>query len=234
MSSVLPISSGTIKGGYRQHRLVVLPDFQGLGIGTKLNDFIAKQYYNQNLKYFIRTTHVRLGQYLGNNNNWSPTSTNQKIRSVNRIEYSKNKNSCTIGDTRQAYSYEYVGEEYLTKKHQGIICIGDELDYETAKKYVLDVVNKDKFPIIITGIAKGTNNIFELVAKDLNIRTEVLYIKKNGEYRINASKLKSKFDLICFDKDSQVEIKKYRDNINNMITYNYKSNLIYKRLIKNN
>ena len=39
MASVLAIPSGTLKWAYRQHRLVVLPDYQGLGIGTKVNDF---------------------------------------------------------------------------------------------------------------------------------------------------------------------------------------------------
>lgn len=53
MASVLPIPSGTLKFGMRQHRLVILPDYQGLGFGTKINDFMAKYFYNNGYKYLF-------------------------------------------------------------------------------------------------------------------------------------------------------------------------------------
>lgn len=53
MDSVLPIPSGTLKNGYREHRLVVLPDYQGLGIGTRLSNALGDYYISNGNKYFV-------------------------------------------------------------------------------------------------------------------------------------------------------------------------------------
>ena len=62
MDSVLPIPSGTLKNGYREHRLVVLPDYQGLGIGTRLSNALGDYYISNGNKYFCRSTHVKLAK----------------------------------------------------------------------------------------------------------------------------------------------------------------------------
>ena len=38
MCAVLPVPSGNLKHGFRPTRTVILPDYQGLGIGTKLSE----------------------------------------------------------------------------------------------------------------------------------------------------------------------------------------------------
>ena len=38
---MLCMPSGTSKHSYRGHRLVVLPDYQNLGVGTKINEFLG-------------------------------------------------------------------------------------------------------------------------------------------------------------------------------------------------
>ena len=48
---------------YREHRLVVLPDFQGLGIGPKFSDFFGCMHLRQGLRFSSRTAHPRLGGY---------------------------------------------------------------------------------------------------------------------------------------------------------------------------
>ena len=55
--SVLRYPSGTVKNGWREHRTVVLPDFQGLGIGNKFSNAIAQIYLDQDGRYFSRTAH---------------------------------------------------------------------------------------------------------------------------------------------------------------------------------
>ena len=39
---MLCMPSGTSKHSYRGHRLVVLPDYQNLGFGTKINEFLGE------------------------------------------------------------------------------------------------------------------------------------------------------------------------------------------------
>ena len=41
MCAVLPVPSGNLKHGFRPTRTVILPDYQGLGIGTKLSEAIG-------------------------------------------------------------------------------------------------------------------------------------------------------------------------------------------------
>lgn len=40
-SAWLPMPSGTMRGGWREHRTVCLPDYQGVGIGNALSDYCA-------------------------------------------------------------------------------------------------------------------------------------------------------------------------------------------------
>lgn len=227
MASVLPLPSGTLKYGVRQHRLVILPDYQGLGFGTKINDFMANYYYNLGYKYFIRTTHIRLGNHLSKRIEWCASKTNEKIRNDSTINCAikrGDKGKQDLGDKRKAYSFEYVGKDYNIKEHQNIICIGD-CSYKLAKQYLTSIIQKDKFPIIISGNAKVENNtIFEQVALDLGIRTEILYVKIKGELGINKSKLKNKFDCICLSEEGIKELKPYYKNMNQIIAYNYKYN----------
>lgn len=225
MASVLAIPNGTLKFGMRQHRLVVLPDYQGLGFGTKLNDFLAEYFYNEGYKYFIRTTHVRLGSHLSNNIYWKETSSNNKVRSNSGMNYSL-ISGCTAdkGDKRRAYSFEYVGNEYNEKEHQLIVCIGD-IEKNIAEEMLDNIVSENKCPIIISGNANwGELSIWEQLAKEKNIRTEILFIKSKGKYNINKSKLSTKFDCIITTKEAQDQIKPYKDNIQSMITYDFRVN----------
>jgi GNAT superfamily N-acetyltransferase len=55
---------------YRVSRLVVLPDYQGIGIGKQLLSFIAELYTSQtNLPFYLVTSNPQLIR--GNSNNWS-------------------------------------------------------------------------------------------------------------------------------------------------------------------
>jgi ABC-type Mn2+/Zn2+ transport system ATPase subunit/GNAT superfamily N-acetyltransferase len=80
------------------HRLVVLPDFQGLGVGTQLLDCIAK-IESQNMRISIVTSHPALIRSLSKNEKWRCTKvvkcgqahqgllarTGKKIGSIGRI-----------------------------------------------------------------------------------------------------------------------------------------------------
>ena len=81
------------------------------------------------------------------------------------------------------------------------------------------ILDKNKFPIIITGVAKQskeTNTVWEEIAKEYGYRIEVLYISN----KISKKVCSQPFDLICLDNKSVEEIKPYANNINKCIAWN--------------
>ena len=183
MASVLPMPCGTVKYAFRQHRLVVLPDYQGLGFGTKINDFIAQYYIDRGCKYFIRTTHIRLNNHLSKLPEWKGTSKNGKLRDDWTINKNKEKQKdglahVNVGDKRLAASFEYLGYDYANKPEK-IIKVNDVKDIEKFKEYIKDL--KEKYYIrVVTGTPTEDNEI-EIAMQDLGVRTEQLYYRKNGE-----------------------------------------------------
>lgn len=181
MNSVLPIPSGTSKYSYRSHRLVVLPDYQGLGIGTKINEFFGKYYVERGMKYFIRTTHVRLKRHLASKDVWRATATNGKLRSGVNDDIDKKKIKIHFDDKRIAASFEYMGEDYANKEHK--ILVVDEGDKIPTLEELREL--KEKYYLIVaTGNARVENEC-ETRCKELGIRTELLYINSNGTTRKN-------------------------------------------------
>jgi GNAT superfamily N-acetyltransferase len=96
--------SGTVKNAFREHRLVVLPEYQGLGIGPRVSDAVASLYGTGTSRYFAKTSHPRLGEYRENSALWKPTSKNKIQR----------KDLCltarwAVPLNRMTYSHEYIG-----------------------------------------------------------------------------------------------------------------------------
>lgn len=105
-ASAIAYPSGTVKNAYREHRTVVLPDYQGLGIGVRLSDAVAEIHTQQGYRYFSKTAHPRMGEYRNNSPLWKPTSknmierkdvTNENVRWVSRKVFS--------------YSHEYIANK---------------------------------------------------------------------------------------------------------------------------
>jgi len=59
------------KGWKRVHRLVVLPDYQGVGIGTKFQDCIMKKYSENDWNVNCTTTTPALVHSMKANNKWA-------------------------------------------------------------------------------------------------------------------------------------------------------------------
>jgi GNAT superfamily N-acetyltransferase len=110
-SSCIAMPSGTLKNAWRGHRTVVLPDYQGLGIGVRLSDWMGKRCISLGRRYFSKTAHPRMGQYRDNSSLWKPTSKNHHSRRDNKT--SRNKNYKEMNNTlrinKWSYSHEYIG-----------------------------------------------------------------------------------------------------------------------------
>jgi GNAT superfamily N-acetyltransferase len=103
-TSTLP--SGTVKKAYREHRLVVLPDYQGLGIGSTISEYTAKIMLSKGKRYFSRTSHYKMGEYRNKSDVWRPTSSNM----TSAVAEQGTMKNWTSSDGRMCYSHEYIGK----------------------------------------------------------------------------------------------------------------------------
>lgn len=105
-TSVMSFPSGTLKKAFREHRTVVLPDYQGLGIGVRLGDAIGEIYLGEGKRYFSKTVHPRMGEYRNRSSLWRGTSKNMMVRKDGRRHETRwNLRECF------SYSHEYIGEQ---------------------------------------------------------------------------------------------------------------------------
>lgn len=105
---ILPQPSGHFKNGFRGSRLVVLPDYQGLGIGTKFRNYMASLVTaKEGARFYSRTVHPIIGEYgISHPELWQETSHSRKHQ-----DKAKGFASYKL-DTREscAYAFKYVGE----------------------------------------------------------------------------------------------------------------------------
>ena len=59
-----------IKSYWGESRLVVLPEFQGLGIGKTMSETIGQEYLDRGFRYFSKTSHPILGNYRNSSTKW--------------------------------------------------------------------------------------------------------------------------------------------------------------------
>lgn len=173
LCSMLPNPSGTVKHGFRCHRLVVLPDYQGLGFGTKITEYIADIYLKEGKRFYFRTTHKKLLNHMDSSDLWVGTSHNNKPQTtdIQGRELKTKKRICG--------SYEYVGNDYISKPHKEIVI--DEInDLNKLKNYLISL-QKQYYVIIIHGKSECDDEI-DILCQKLAIRTKTLYIKKKDTY----------------------------------------------------
>lgn len=79
----------------RVHRLVILPNYQGIGLGTRFLNFVAKIYHDQGFDFMIMTSARNLIYSLNKSEHWccirvgrvpkiGDTSTIKEMRNTNR------------------------------------------------------------------------------------------------------------------------------------------------------
>jgi ABC-type ATPase with predicted acetyltransferase domain len=96
--------SGTVFNSYRLSRTVVLPDYQGLGIGSKISEFICAITKS---RVFTKTVNPALGEYRNSSTKWKTTSKHMK---TTRQHYKSTGDHMWTSKTRASYCHEYIGE----------------------------------------------------------------------------------------------------------------------------
>lgn len=111
LCAVLPFPHPRRKNTWREHRTVVFPDYQGVGIGTAFTDVVA-EIFNQEGKAFIATIsnpamiHSRV-----NSRKWKTTHFGRNASGNNATAQLKGTSSCR----RITVAFEYIGEKKMTK-----------------------------------------------------------------------------------------------------------------------
>lgn len=171
MCAVLPVPSGNLKHGFRPTRTVVLPDYQNLGIGTRLSEFIGDYYLSKGYKFYYRSSHLRLRDFWENSPYWVATSHNNKKGDLNSNFSNKNyKNERICG------SYEYMGKNYLSEHIDLYIDYNDEINVSLVKEDLQYLKDKGYYITVITGEVK-TDNPIDIICQELGIRTQLLYYR---------------------------------------------------------
>jgi ABC-type dipeptide/oligopeptide/nickel transport system ATPase subunit/GNAT superfamily N-acetyltransferase len=96
------------RAGWTGHRLVCLPDFQGVGIGKALHNYLASLFHATGKPYFSSTSHPAVVATLAQQSDWIMT---RKPSLAGKF----GKNAVRRGDKTAAHqrltaSFEYVGE----------------------------------------------------------------------------------------------------------------------------
>jgi energy-coupling factor transporter ATP-binding protein EcfA2 len=93
--------------GYALSRTVVLPDFQGMGLGTKISEFCASMFVGIGGKVYTKTVNPALGEYRNKSDKFRPTGRHMKVMSSSQKKTDKTaKNRLQ----RPSYCHEYIGE----------------------------------------------------------------------------------------------------------------------------
>lgn len=126
-SAALPFPNGNLRNAWREHRTVVLPDFQGLGIGMRMSDWVGQHMVDAGRRYFSRTAHPRMGAYRDASPLWRATNASGKrqrvLTSYMPDDYLARRertgwSAWDFDDRRVAWSHEYIGPEPRTTPHE--------------------------------------------------------------------------------------------------------------------
>lgn len=129
MISILPQPNGYCINGVRVHRLVVLPDYQGLGIGMALLNYVVDKYAKEDKIIYIRTTHYKLCKALENSKNW------RKTHRSGEVSPKQNNHMNWSTSNRTPMSFESI--KYKIEKKKSLVASGRQM------KMDLEEINKE-------------------------------------------------------------------------------------------
>lgn len=97
--------------GWREHRTVCLPDFQGVGIGNALSDFVASLYMATGKPYRSVTSNPAMIYARARSRNWIMTRSPSLLTATGKTSKSKTGNFGNLvkSTNRLTAGFEYVG-----------------------------------------------------------------------------------------------------------------------------
>ena len=92
-------------------RIVVLPDYQGMGLSSIICNFcggIVKSLGNE-YRLYIKTIHELMGKFFTKSNEWRPTAFNGKSRAKDSLKFEQGKYNNRLA--RTSFCFEYIGNK---------------------------------------------------------------------------------------------------------------------------
>ncbi len=107
-TSILPFPHPRKKNYWREHRTVVLPDYQGLGIGLIMTNYVAQKFKQDGKGVILTTSNIALITSLKKSPLWIATRIGRASSGSGIIQnkYIKGSTSCA----RITASFEYIGK----------------------------------------------------------------------------------------------------------------------------
>lgn len=109
--SVLPFPHPHVKHAKKGHRSVVLPDYQGIGIGVRLMSFVAEYYVRQGYKFLYTTSHPALIFACKKNPCWRLTFHGRRTKGSTTGKIHNKTHEHAGSYNRVVTSWEYVIDE---------------------------------------------------------------------------------------------------------------------------
>tara|TARA_R110000764_G_scaffold78452_3_gene156538 strand:- start:4097 stop:5239 length:1143 start_codon:yes stop_codon:yes gene_type:complete len=99
-----PQGTGAVPNAYALARTVILPDYQGIGLGVTISNFTSSILVNMGKRVYTKTISPALGEYRAKSPLFKPTSKNGVKRKDHLSDKKRNRLS------RNSYCYEYIGD----------------------------------------------------------------------------------------------------------------------------
>lgn len=181
-----------------------MPDYQGLGIGTKILDYFGEKYISEGKKLFLRTTHLRFENHCRNSSVWIEGGSSGRISNPGGETHEKKYRN--YDRSRTPYSFEYMGRDYANKPHLEIrVNDNPNIDYDILRADLEYLKNK-YYLRIITGEVNTPSKI-ENICLELGIRTQLLYTTIKGVSNIG-KKYQGKKIITTWDKEFSEKIRR--------------------------
>jgi ABC-type lipoprotein export system ATPase subunit len=99
-----------VSPGWRTHRTVCLPDFQGVGIGNKLSELVASAYACTGKPVASTTTHPAMVRYRAKSPLWTMFRQPSRVVASNKAKSATTRSlNATLANNRYTASFRYVG-----------------------------------------------------------------------------------------------------------------------------
>ena len=104
--ALLPLVHSVLKNARRITRIVVMPDFQGIGLANKFMDALCSSLLKQGYDTYITTSHPALMGALNRSKNWSVTRKPSRVSKVGKTGQKRMKSS----GGRITAGFKFAGE----------------------------------------------------------------------------------------------------------------------------
>lgn len=131
-----------MKGVKRVHRLVTLPEYQGIGLGTHFIDFIAGLYKSDGFKFNLITTTPALRFALEKSGRWTLRRSGyvQKPGNIKHLSEERYKLGHIVKSfscDRITYSFDYIGESLRSAEQKYVVKNIPKKENKKAKQLML-------------------------------------------------------------------------------------------------